>query len=136
MEVKPKLASKILSLPVSDAPNDTLRCLQNSMLFLMTSYVASCVIILLKDSALASVEISLKILKYNHGPILDILTNLFNKSFSQRIFPSEIKTAKVLPLSKPGNCLLFDNYRPIPILFVLYLNQLDKAKKKMEADEM
>ena len=41
---------------------------------------------------------------------------IFNISFSSGIFPSEMKTAKVIPLFKSGNRSHFSNYRPISLL--------------------
>ena len=42
--------------------------------------------------------------------------HIFNISFSSGIFPSEMKTAKVIPLYKSGNRSDFPNYRPISLL--------------------
>src|SRR5436190_12122651 len=44
------------------------------------------------------------------------LTILFNNSLSQGVFPSLLKTAKVIPVFKKGEKLSINNYRPISIL--------------------
>ena len=46
-------------------------------------------------------------------PLVYIILNL---SFSSGIFPSEMKTAKVIPVIKSGNRSDFSNYRPISLL--------------------
>ena len=48
--------------------------------------------------------------------IVKPLVHIFNLSFSSGIFPSEMKTAKVIPVFKSGNRSDFSNYRPISIL--------------------
>ncbi|CAM1295290.1 Uncharacterised protein at_DN0754 [Pycnogonum litorale] len=44
------------------------------------------------------------------------LSIIFNQSFSQGIFPSALKMAKVIPLFKSGDPAQCSNYRPISIL--------------------
>jgi len=44
------------------------------------------------------------------------LTHIFNLSFSTGTFPSQMKTAKVIPLLKSGDPACPDNYRPISLL--------------------
>ena len=41
---------------------------------------------------------------------------LINKSFTNGIFPDELKIEKNIPLFKSGNCLEITNYRPITVL--------------------
>lgn len=48
--------------------------------------------------------------------ICSSLTHIINLSISTGVFPSEWKTAKVIPLFKSGNKTDMDNYRPISIL--------------------
>ena len=48
--------------------------------------------------------------------ISPILANLFNQSFSHGVFPSILKTAKVIPIHKKLSKLSCSNYRPISIL--------------------
>ena len=44
------------------------------------------------------------------------LTYLINKSFSEGIFPSELKLARVVPIFKAGDPTQITNYRPISVL--------------------
>ena len=44
------------------------------------------------------------------------MVNLFNLSFTNGVFPSVPKTAKVIPVSKKDSELNYSNYRPISLL--------------------
>ena len=44
------------------------------------------------------------------------LTLIINQCLETGIFPSKLKIAKVIPILKKGDELIFDNYRPISIL--------------------
>ena len=51
------------------------------------------------------------------GPVLtQILTHLFNKSIEQGVFPSALKTSKILPIHKGDSVFEMSNYRPISLL--------------------
>ena len=58
--------------------------------------------------------------------IVKPLDHIFNLSFSSGIFPSEMKTAKVIPVFKSGNRSDFSNYRPISLL-----SQFSKILEKL-----
>ena len=47
---------------------------------------------------------------------IDHLTYLINISIEQGVFPDEMKLAKVLPIYKPDDVQLIQNYRPISVL--------------------
>ena len=64
-------------------------------------------------------DISIKIVKLSAPYISDMLSHIFNKSFSEGIFPQKLKYAFVLPVHKCGSKLLLTNYRSISILPVL-----------------
>jgi hypothetical protein len=53
---------------------------------------------------------------YSASVITPSLTNLCNSSIEMRIFPSEWKIARVVPLHKKGSRPVLDNYRHISIL--------------------
>lgn len=61
-------------------------------------------------------NISQKLLKLVNLEITTTLTDLINKSISERVYPSCLKTAKIIPLFKNGNKLDCNNYRPISLL--------------------
>ena len=46
----------------------------------------------------------------------EILSNVVNSSFNEGIFPTSMKTAKVVPIHKGGSKLDVKNYRPISLL--------------------
>ena len=48
--------------------------------------------------------------------VSETLSTLYNKSFSQQIFPDHMKHATVTPLHKGGSKLDMTNYRPISVL--------------------
>ena len=66
-----------------------------------------------------------KILKLLKEDISYTLANLFNLSFSSGVFPSILKTAKVIPVHKKLSKLVCSNYRPISIL-----SNLDKILER------
>ena len=61
-------------------------------------------------------SISIKIVKLLNKDISDQLAILFNQSFSSGIFPSILKTSKIIPIYKKGSKLECSNYRPISLL--------------------
>ena len=44
------------------------------------------------------------------------LTYIINKSFTEGVFPDELKIGKIIPIFKSGSCLEVNNYRPITVL--------------------
>ena len=50
---------------------------------------------------------------------IEPLTYLINKSFSEGIFPTELKLARLVPILKAGDPMFLTNYRPISILIFL-----------------
>lgn len=71
------------------------------------------------DSSCGWDELSPKVLKFCHLPLLSPLVHLLNLSLNQGVFPDELKLAKVIPLFKGGDMSIFNNYRPISVLSVL-----------------
>ena len=61
-------------------------------------------------------SIPTKILKLLKDYISSQLSEIFNISFSSGIFPSILKTAKVIPIHKKDSKLDFSNYRPMSLL--------------------
>ena len=64
-------------------------------------------------------NIAAKVLQMAAPVVAPSLTEIFNMSIDTQQFPSEWKTAKVIPLFKRGQRSLLDNYRPISILPVV-----------------
>jgi exonuclease III len=56
------------------------------------------------------------ILKENHDLVSTCLTHIINQSFTQGIFPSELKIAILIPIFKAGESSDVGNYRPISLL--------------------
>ena len=56
------------------------------------------------------------LLKHCKFELVNPLLHIFNLSFSQGIFPSKLKCAKVIPLFKGNDPFLLTNYRPISLL--------------------
>ena len=74
------------------------------------------------DAAFHSVlvELSNDCCLFDHDPVIETLlpplTYITNLSFTEGVFPHELKIAQVLPLYKNNDPMLFNNYRPISIL--------------------
>ena len=71
-------------------------------------------------------SIPIKILKLLNKEISDQLAILFNQSFSSGIFPSILKTSKIIPIYKKGSKLECSNYRPISLL-----SNIDKILERL-----
>ena len=70
----------------------------------------------LKDGAPGNDGIISKSFKCILDHVAIPLTRLINLSFSQGIFPNELKLALVSPLYKAKDPMVFSNYRPISLL--------------------
>ena len=71
-------------------------------------------------------SIPIKILKLLNKDISYQLAILFNQSFSFRIFPSILKTSKIIAIYKEGSKLECSNYRPISLL-----SNIDKILERL-----
>ena len=61
-------------------------------------------------------SIATEILKLHKSDISSQLSEIFNISFFSGVFPSILKTAKVIPIDKKDSKLAFSNYCPISLL--------------------
>lgn len=61
-------------------------------------------------------DVNAKVLKFCINEVSGPLTCLINKSLSQGIFPSKLKTSKVYPLHKQGSKKELKNFRPISLI--------------------
>ena len=116
VNIGPTLASKIPDLGI-----DYRNCMpqQNNMsLFLspVNDSEVKKIIAQLKDGAPGQDGIMSKWLKCISDHVAIPLTRLTNLSFSQGVFPNELKVALVSPLYKAKDPMIFSNYRPISLL--------------------
>ena len=58
-------------------------------------------------------QLSAYMIKLSKDFIIQPLLYIFNLSFSQGVFPSELKSSNIIPLFKKGKMDLLCNYRPI-----------------------
>ena len=75
-----------------------------------------CIVKNLKESSPGWDDISAKVIKITVDSFTSPLVHVLNLSLSSGVFPSELKMARVIPLLKAGDPLLFSNYRPVSIL--------------------
>ena len=73
----------------------------------------------IKDGSPGWDEISPAVFKLCLSHILTPFLHICNLSLSQGIFPEEMKLAKVLPLYKSDDPMIFGHYRPVSVLPVL-----------------
>ena len=65
---------------------------------------------------MVKMELALTVSKIVLFPLSTPLLNIFNLSLEKRIFPDELKIAKVTPIYKTGEENGLGNYRPISVL--------------------
>ena len=70
--------------------------------------------------------IDMKVVKKVVSYIAKPLSDICNKSFTQGVFPDNMKIGKVIPLYKAGDRNVFSNYRPISLL-----SQFSKILEKL-----
>ena len=61
-------------------------------------------------------EICFNVVKKCSGELYDPLKFIFELSLEKRIFPDDLKIAKVTPVFKGGDCSKLRNYRSISVL--------------------
>ena len=88
----------------------------------LKSYISS----LNRDKSDGPNSIPIKILKLLNKDISDQLAILFNQSFSSGIFPSILKTSKIIRIYKKGSKLECSKYRPI-----FLLSNIDKILERL-----
>ena len=113
-EVGPKLAQNIQS----DDPEIQVMNLPNSFYMTPTNVheVAKIISKLKPKTSSGHDQISPKIIKTNKDTIAEPLAHIANLSFITGTFPSDLKTAKVIPIYKSKDNTTFENYRPISLL--------------------
>ena len=76
-------------------------------------------------------KISTNLLKYIAPSIMRPICHLFDLSFKTGYIPTNLKTAKVVPVFKSGEAESFNNYRPISLL-----SSFSKLLEKVAAKQM
>jgi exonuclease III len=61
-------------------------------------------------------NISTRLLKFINNEISPVLCLIINQSLLTGIFPSKLKIAKIIPIYKKGDNMIFSNYRPVSLL--------------------
>jgi len=117
-EVGMKISGSIL--PPNRTAESYLDNNPNIPIFELNPVVQSHIIDIVKcmdaKSSLDSDGISTKLLKNIVHEISIPLAHVFSLSINQGIFPSKLKTARVVPIFKSGDMELTNNYRPISLL--------------------
>ena len=120
--VGPSLASKI--------PTDS-RCpsiflknrVSNSIVINeVVSHEVTIIIKNLKEGSSGWDGVSASILKKTYDSFIQPLTHVLNISITNGVFPNELKVARVVPLFKSGDPMMFSNYRPVSVLPVFSKN--------------
>ena len=70
----------------------------------------------LKESACGWDNFDSKVIKHSSYQFLEPFMHICNLSLEKGVFPRQLKIAKVIPLYKSGDDMLFSNYRPVSIL--------------------
>ena len=73
-------------------------------------------IISLKNSSVGWDDFPAFVAKQSIEFYIEPLTCLINRSFTEGILLTELKLARVVPVYKSGDSVIFSNYRPISIL--------------------
>jgi len=112
-----KLANKITT--GSNSPVNYMRNRSSDSLFLHPTdqYEIGRIIDQLKNKTSSGVDgVSTKLIKTLKHEITEPLSILINKSFTEGVFPKELKTTKIIPIYKAKNRDCLTNYRPISLL--------------------
>ena len=115
VNVGPNLAEKI---PTTDkSPTYLMERNLNSMAVLpVTESEVISIIKNLKHSSPGWDSISVDIVKNTYSIFIQPLTYIMNLSVMKGIVPMELKIAKVIPLFKANDAMVFTNYRPVSVL--------------------
>ena len=108
--------SKNIPLQDSGASNFIERLEHTLYLFPTNIQEMETIIKNLNNSSAGWDDISPSVLKYIAPYISKALVNLINLSFQDGLFPDELKIARVIPLYKNDDPMIFSNYRPVSIL--------------------
>ena len=121
VNVGPALANKI---PQQDTPPE--QYLKNRLVYSLylepvTENEIIRLVQSLKEAAAGYDGLSSSILKLSLSHISRPLTYICNLSLVEGVFPDEMKIANVIPLFKCDDQEMFDNYRPVSLLFMFFI---------------
>ena len=119
VNVGPTLASKIPSSDISPTVFLKDKVLNTIQLKPVTEEELRKIVLALKDSACGYDKLDPKCVKLSCPYIINPLLYICNLSFSQGVFPQELKLAKVVPIFKAGDVMKVNNYRPVSVLSVM-----------------
>ena len=116
VNIGPTLAKKIPK--VDKLPSSFMKTRINDSMYVneVTHDELKSIIKNLKESSPGWDEISARVIKSTFDNFKEPLIHVLNLSLLTGFFPSELKVAKVIPLFKAGDPLLFSNYRPVSVL--------------------
>ena len=115
INVGPNLAKKMS--PTSQSPTNFMTRNCNSMVVLPVNRSEIIDIIKnLKHSSPGGDAISANVVKVTYPCFIEPLGHIMNLSITQSIFMKELKLAKVRPLYKASDPMVFSNYRPVSVL--------------------
>ena len=115
VNVGPNLAKKIS--PTSQSPTSFMTSNCNGMVVLPVNQSEIIDIIkTLKHSRPGWDAISANVVKVTYPCFIEPLAHIMNLSIKQGIFPNELKLAKVIPLYKASDPMVFSNYKPVSVL--------------------
>ena len=127
VNVGPNLAQKIP--PNAQSPTASMIRNINSMAVLPVNESDVIDIIKnLKNSSPGWDSIAAKVVKATYPHFIEPLTHIMNLSITQGIFPKELKLAKVIPLFKTGDPMIFSNYRPVSVLPIAHVDALTRPQ--------
>ena len=70
----------------------------------------------LKDNSPGWDAVAAKVVKASYSSFIEPLTHILNLSIRNGVVPIEMKLAKVTPLFKTDDLMIFSNYRPVSVL--------------------
>ena len=79
------------------------------------------------DAATGHDRIRVSIVKDCVDVVCEPLTKMINLSLLSGVVPNEMKTARVIPMQKSGDCNQFTKYRQVSVLPVFFSKILEKA---------
>ena len=114
--IGPSLASKIPSDDRSPSIFLKNRVTNSIVIDEVVSKEVTTIIKNLKEGSSGWDGVSASILKATCDSFIRPLTHVLNISITKGVFPNELKVARVVPLFKSGDPMMFSNYRPVSVL--------------------